>query len=152
MKIQFRVTAAAVAALIALSGCESPPTKQEVGTVTGAVVGGLLGAQVGGGAGRDVAIIVGTIGGAFLGSAVGKSMDENDRMRTAHALETSPTGRSTTWRNPDTGRTYSVVPDRTYESAGRPCREFTTQVVIEGRAETMKGTACRQPDGNWRMP
>lgn len=29
------------------------------------------------------------------------------------------------------------------------CREYTKDVTIAGRTETIYGTACRQPDGSW---
>jgi hypothetical protein len=34
---------------------------------------------------------------------------------------------------------------------GGPCREFQQQIVIEGRHQLAHGTACRQPDGSWRI-
>jgi surface antigen len=77
-------------------------------------------------------------------------MDEKDRIKAAQALETAPTGAPTSWRNPDTGAAYTVTPTRTYQEAGAPCRDFTTKAVIEGKEETVKGTACRQPDGSWK--
>ncbi len=142
-----------VAALLATSliSCSSPATKQDVGTVTGGVLGGVLGAQVGKGTGRDVAIIAGTLAGAYLGSMVGKSMDETDRLKTAHAIEYNPSGQSSSWRNPDTGNDYTVTPTRTYQTAEGPCRDFTTKAVIDGKNESIRGKACRQPDGTWKM-
>ncbi|HRJ61898.1 MAG TPA: hypothetical protein PKZ97_13080 [Azospirillaceae bacterium] len=35
--------------------------------------------------------------------------------------------------------------DRTY------CREYTTQTTIAGKRQQTYGTACRQPDGSWRI-
>ncbi|MEM7299065.1 MAG: RT0821/Lpp0805 family surface protein, partial [Bacteroidota bacterium] len=56
------------------------------------------------------------------------------------------------WKNPETGVDYTVTPTRTYESDyGRPCREFSTEAVIDGRREVVYGTACREPDGSWRV-
>ena len=55
------------AAALAISGCESPPTKEQVGTVGGAVLGGVVGSTIGGGTGRTVAIVVGTIAGGMIG-------------------------------------------------------------------------------------
>ncbi len=133
-----------------LAACETQPTKEQVGAVTGAVVGGVLGAQVGEGRGRTAAIIAGTLAGAYLGSRIGKSMDEKDRKKVAQSLETAPTGSTTSWRNPDTGSTYTVTPTRTYTAAPGPCRDFTTRAVIDGREEVVNGTACRQPDGSWK--
>lgn len=31
------------------------------------------------------------------------------------------------------------------------CRDFSTPVVVNGRAERAHGTACLQPDGSWRI-
>ena len=134
----------------ALVACETQPTKEQMGTVAGGVLGGVLGAQMGEGRGRTAAIVVGTLAGAYLGSRVGKSMDEKDREKAAQALETAPTGSTTSWRNPDTGSTYTVTPTRTYTSASGPCRDFTTRAVIDGREEVVQGTACRQSDGSWK--
>ena len=31
------------------------------------------------------------------------------------------------------------------------CREYTSTTTIAGQPQTMVGTACRQPDGTWRI-
>jgi surface antigen len=142
--------AVVVAAALAVAACESPPTKQDVGGVSGAVIGGVVGSTIGGGTGRTVAIVAGTIAGAMLGNHIGKRMDEADRMKAAQALENAPTGQQTTWRNPDSGAQYTVVPTRTYEAGGTPCRDFTVNATVEGKPETVKGKACRQADGTWQ--
>jgi surface antigen len=138
-----------LAATIALGGCQEVRNEQ-VGYGVGGVLGGLLGAQVGGGRGQLAATAAGALLGAYLGGNVGRTMDEVDRRRAHHTLEGNPTGQPTTWRNPDSGNTYEVTPTRTYQDSGRPCREYTTEAVIDGRRETLRGTACREPDGSWR--
>lgn len=137
-------------AIALLAGCQSV-TKQDIGMVTGGVLGGALGSQVGGGTGTTVAIVAGTLLGAAIGGSIGRSMDEQDRMRTARALEYSPTGQPTSWRNPDNGYQYTVTPTQTYDTNSGVCRDFTTVGVIDGQRETVKGKACRQPDGTWKM-
>ncbi|HVB47217.1 MAG TPA: RT0821/Lpp0805 family surface protein [Burkholderiales bacterium] len=134
----------------ALAACETQPVKEQMGTVAGGVPGGVLGATVGEGRGRTAAIVGGTLAGAYLGSRVGKSMDKKDSEKAAQTLETSPTASTTSWRNPYTGRTYTVTPTRTYTSATGPCRDFTTRAVIDGHDELVQDTACRQPDGSWK--
>lgn len=148
-KPRFLVLVAAGALL--LSGCSPQPTQQEQGMVIGGILGGVIGSQVGGGRGRTVATIVGTLAGATIGGAVGRSMDEADRLKTAHALESVRTGVPSAWRNPDTGNQYTVTPTRTYESAQGPCREYIVDAMVGGRPEKVYGTACRQPDGSWRV-
>ncbi|PLX61224.1 RT0821/Lpp0805 family surface protein [Sedimenticola selenatireducens] len=135
--------------LFLLTGCENL-SKRDTGTVLGGIAGGILGNQVGGGSGRTAAIIVGTLAGAYIGGSIGQQMDDNDRYRSQQALESNPINRTSSWRNPDSGNSYQVTPTRTYETTSGPCREYTTEAVIDGRTETVYGTACRQPDGTWQ--
>lgn len=36
-------------------------------------------------------------------------------------------------------------------SDGRYCREYQAQVIVNGAPQQSYGTACRQPDGSWRV-
>jgi surface antigen len=140
---------ASLAALL-LGACESNPSKEDVGMVSGAVLGGVIGHQIGGGSGNTIATIGGAALGAYAGSRIGRSMDREDQRKAAQALETSPDQRASSWRNPNTGQSYSVTPKRTYEGADGPCRDFETTTELDGRKETVRGTACRQADGSWK--
>jgi surface antigen len=136
---------------LAMLGCTAPATQEQSGMVIGGLLGGLLGSQAGLCHGRTAAIILGTVVGSNIGGNVGRSMDETDRLKTAHALETVRTGVPSRWVNPDTRNQYTVVPTRTYDTAsGGPCREYTVDAVIGGKREKVVGTACRQADGSWR--
>jgi surface antigen len=150
--------AAGVMLSLTLVGCANSDDgpKQTVGALAGAGAGGLLGAQVGKGGTRLAATAAGTLLGAFLGSEVGRSLDRADAMYASRAeyqaLEYTPSGSSTPWRNPDTGHYGSVTPVETYETAsGTYCREFQHQAQIGGRTRDVYGTACRTPDGQWQM-
>jgi surface antigen len=136
------------AGALALGGCQT--TNEQQGQVIGAIAGGLLGNQVGGGSGRTAATIAGTILGGFIGGNIGRQMDDGDRYQAARALESTPTYESASWQNPDSGNRYSVTPTRTYYADSSPCREYTTEAWIDGRKETIYGTACRQSDGSWQ--
>ena len=136
-----------LAVSLALGGCNV--TKQRTGQVVGAVAGGALGARFGQGTGKTAATIAGTMVGAYLGGYVGRQMDENDRRYAYRALEYNRSYETTSWSNPDTGYDYAVTPTRTYKTAGGPCREYTTAAYIDGRRETVHGTACRESDGRW---
>ncbi|WP_138379177.1 RT0821/Lpp0805 family surface protein [Luteithermobacter gelatinilyticus] len=149
------MTAGLIAALsLSLAACES---KQQSGAAIGAVVGGLLGNSVGGdGGGKAFAIAVGAMAGAVVGSEIGKSLDEADRLRmrqTAQtALETGRSGEQVTWHNPDSGNYGSVTPQPAYEpEPGKYCREYQQTITVGGKTETAYGTACRQPDGTWKI-
>lgn len=129
-------------------------TKRGTGTVVGAGLGALLGSQFGKGGGQLFAVAAGAIAGGLIGGAIGEQMDEHDKLmaeRSAQkALENSPSGKSVSWKNPDTNHRGSVTPTRTYQNKqGSYCREYTQEVTIGGETQKAYGTACRQPDGQW---
>lgn len=124
-------------------------TREQTGQVLGGVAGAAAGSQVGGGSGRTVATIGGALIGAFVGGQIGNRMDQKDHQQTGFALENSATGENTQWVNPDTGYRYNIQPTNTYQAASGPCRDYTMNAVIDGRNETINGTACRQSDGTW---
>ena len=145
-------------AIVFLAACaeyEGKP-KQTVGTLLGAGLGALAGSQIGGGKGQLAAVAVGALAGAWLGGEAGKSLDKADQAyaeRTAkNTLESTPTGQTSKWHNPDSGNAGSYTPTRTYQTAsGQDCREFESDVVIDGKTETTSGTACRSADGTWKI-
>lgn len=139
-----------------LSACATSvyqtPNKQTQGAVAGGVIGGVLGSTIGDGRGSVWAAAAGTLIGALAGAHVGRQLDDLDRYRTGQTLETTRTGYSREWVNPDSGTEYSVTPTRTYESGhGTPCREFVMDAYVGGKSEQVYGTACRQADGSWKM-
>lgn len=149
---KFSLRAITLAGALATAGCASTAGQSEqAGMIIGGILGGALGHQVGEGQGKTAATIIGTLAGASIGGSVGRSMDRVDRMYTAQALENVRTGVPSSWRNPDTGNRYTVVPTQTYMTADGPCREYTIDAYIGGRMEKVYGTACRQPDGSWRV-
>lgn len=149
MKTSTRCAAAVLS--LALAGCATQGDQEKAGMVIGGVLGGVVGSQVGHGSGRTAATIIGAMAGMAIGGAVGRSMDEQDRRKTAHTLETVRSGVHSRWRNPDSGNEYTVTPTRTYQTGTGPCREYTVDGVIGGKRETLVGNACRQADGSWRV-
>ncbi len=70
---------------------------------------------------------------------------------TQTTLESVPIGTESRWNNPESGHSGTVTPTRTFQRpSGQYCREFTQVVVLAGRREENKGTACREADGTWR--
>jgi surface antigen len=143
------------AAAAMLAACDqSGPNKQDTGLVVGAVAGGLLGNTVGKGTGKVLATATGAVIGGIVGSEIGRSLDDRDRMAAQEAerraLETGQSGVAMPWRNPDSGRHGMVVPSRPYRVGAQDCRDYTHTIYIDGQPQTMRGTACRNPDGSWR--
>jgi len=148
---------AAVIALIAVlvAGCatvqENPKTT--VGALGGGALGGLIAAAAGG---SGAAIAASVVGGMLLGGLAGNLLDERDKRLAAEAaqkaLEATPTGNSVAWNNPDSGHSGTITPTKTYQaSSGSYCREYQTIVIVNGKEEKGYGTACRQPDGSWKL-
>ncbi len=151
--LRFKFIATISACSVLIVACTTTPTatqKEQAGMVMGGVLGGALGSQIGGGEGRTAAIILGTIAGAAIGGSVGKSMADVDRLKTVEALESTKTGNSARWKNPDSGNEYVVMPERTYNTSSGPCRDYVINAVVSGKKEKINGTACRQPDGSWQ--
>jgi surface antigen len=149
------VAALGIVGMLAACANDSGP-KQNVGTVLGGVGGAVAGAQFGKGSGQLVGVAAGTLIGALLGSEVGKSLDKADRSymdrANQRALETSPSGTQVSWRNPDSGNAGTIVPQPAYQAAsGEYCREFQQTIQVGGESKQGYGTACRQPDGSWKI-
>ncbi len=145
-----------LASAVLLSGCSKDNPNQTMGTLIGGAGGAAVGSLFGKGSGQLVGVAVGTLAGAYLGSQIGKDMDEKDKQQAAataqHNLETAKTGQSSSWHNPDTGHSGTVTPTKTYQkSSGEYCREYQQTVTVGGKTENAYGTACRQPDGFWKV-
>jgi len=144
------IVAPLLAAAMLVSACE---TKEQQGTVAGAVVGAGVGSLFGSGSGRVWAIAGGAVAGAFIGNRVGKSMDDRDRREAAAAqkqAETAPVGEQIAWNNPDSGNsgTVEVVQEGT-DADGNNCRQFKHTVTAGGETQTKTGVACKRADGKW---
>lgn len=119
--------------------------------ILGGTGGAVAGAQFGQGTGKLAATAGGALLGVLLGTEVGASLDAADAACAQQTLEVVETGQPVVWRNPDAGAQYTMVPTRTYETSGTYCREYTTRALLGSRSQEAFGTACRQPDGSWRI-
>ena len=149
---RFSLSLALVAAL-GVAACGPDVTNQDTGTVVGAIAGGVIGNQFGKGGGRVASTLAGAVVGGIVGNEIGRSLDERDRelARQAEydAWERGDARKPVSWRNPNNGRYGEVVPGAPYRRTGLDCRDYTHTVYIDRRPRTMRGTACRNPDGTW---
>lgn len=127
--------------------------KATLGGMLGATSGGLIAAAAGGG---TAGIIGGVLLGGLVGGAIGNHLDQKDKelaQQTAQrSFENANTGQSSEWRNPDSGNSGSITPTKTYQgSGGQYCREYQQEITIGGEKQQSYGTACRQPDGSWKI-
>jgi surface antigen len=148
---------ALLATAVLVAGCQNGQdefgAKTGLGAALGAAGGGLLAAAAGGG---GTGIAAGVLLGGLAGGALGSTLDAQDRRLAAQnsqqALETVSSGTTTTWHNPDSGHSGTLTPTRTYQnSSGQYCREYQQTITVGGKQEQSFGTACREPDGAWKI-
>jgi surface antigen len=157
--MMLRRVVSAVLAVALLAGCASSGggggiTKEQGGTVLGALGGAAAGAALGDG--EWWAIGAGALVGGLVGNRVGNYLDERDQQQaysTAHyALDHNQDGQTSTWSNPQNNTGGYTTPTDTYQTAsGGTCRTYETGVSAGGQDQSGTGTACRQPDGTWKL-
>lgn len=136
-----------------LAACGGETTsKQSLGSVAGTLTGGLIGSSKGDAKAPSPGAE--PLLAAWAGSALGARLDDNDRRLAAEAeyqaLENAAAGAARDWRNPANGHRGSVTPGAAYSVNQYTCRDYVDQITIDGKSETVRATACRQPDGSWR--
>ncbi len=123
--------------------------------VAPSIDGTVAGGQFGHGSGKRGATALGSLLGAFVGHDMGASLDRADQIaaeRAEQAAYGAPLGQAIAWNNPESGHSGTITPLRDgADSEGHYCREFQQTVSIGGNSEQAQGTACRQPDGSWRL-
>ncbi len=155
--MKFRRLAMIVALPLIVAACANVGGPKQIGGgLLGGGLGALAGSQIGSGRGQLAAVAIGTLLGAFIGGEAGKSLDRADLLfaeqTMQRGLETTRSGSTSSWANPDNGNSGTFTPTRTFQTAdGRYCREFQGSVTIGGKTEQAYGNACRRPDGSWQI-
>ena len=134
--------------LFLLSSCMMA-NKAQMGGAGGAAGGALLGQAIG----HDTeSTLLGAAIGGMLGYVIGNEMDKYDRQMLNRAYESTPSGQTSTWVNPDHGNQYTVTPQQAYTGPNnQQCRKAKILAVIDGRTETTHTTACRDMNGQWQL-
>jgi len=148
MQATARVAAGVLALSLSLGACAGPPGPMtDTGAVLGAITGGLIGANRG-----PATAVAGALIGGLIGGSIGNALDEEDR-RIAYAaeldaLERGGPGAPMSWRGPHAYGTIVAGPPYPYAAYQR-CREYSHTIYIQGRPQSARGIACRNPDGTW---
>ena len=130
--------------------------KEQIGALTGMVAGGAIANDLAHGSkNKGAYTVLGAFIGGVVGQNIGSQLDALDRQMALaaqnRALEYNQSDTPTRWVNPDSGNSGSFTPTRTYQLSGKYCREYTQKIIIGGQKQTGYGTACRQPDGSWKL-
>jgi len=125
--------------------------------VLGSLIGGAAGVGIAAAAGGGTGAMLGAgLGGMLIGGLIGNRLDARDKRMASEAaqraFESNRAGQATVWRNPDSGNSGTITPTRTTQLAnGQYCREYKQTIVVGGEQNQAYGTACRQPDGTWKI-
>lgn len=108
------------------------------------------------------ALLVGLGGSYFLADyRVGQELARIESYRLAdqqaeqaalfQALEKRVSGQTVAWENPDSGRSGSITPVRTFKNRqGQWCREYAASEALGTDLAKRRAIACRQPEGVWK--
>lgn len=132
--------------MVSLVSCTGQYNKGESGAVMGAAGGAVVGQAIGG---SLEATLIGVAVGTMIGYIVGNEMDKYDRQQLNYAYEGGISGQERSWRNPDSGNSYTVTPQPAVQGSSGPCRKAEIQAIIDGKQETTYSTACRDSSGRW---
>jgi surface antigen len=138
--------------VLLIAGCSAGGPSVTTGAIPGANPQTVLESPVGVGSGEPT---VGAVEGGLMGAEVGQSLNDADRaiaLKSEYeALEYGRAGVPTTWRGKSGDNRGEIRVGATYQVNRLDCREYTHNVWIGGRPRVVKGTACREPDGVWRV-
>ena len=150
-----KALAIGVLGVLGLAACSTNNSGIVTGTIADRPAGANPGVVIDSPVGTGSTVPVGAIEGALSGADVGQSLTERDReialSAEYEALEYGRPGQTTRWRNRKSGNRGEISVGSTYQVNRLDCREYTHTVSISGRNRVVKGTACRQPDGVWRV-
>ena len=127
--------------------------RELIGAVLGGAAGAVIGSRIGERDERFITTVGGAVIGAVVGGAIGKSMDDADQACAAQALEYANFKQSVRWQNKARGSWYTMTPIGLVpaDGKGHECRRYSMLTEGGGQKQTTQGTACRQPDGSWRL-
>lgn len=121
----------------------------------GAVAGGLVGYYT---FGRGWGHYLYTAGGAAVGGMLGwytaqklsKSDVKKADLTAIEALAQAPDQKPLDWNNEETGNSGEFIAVNNYRlDDGTSCRDFISQVNVQGRKAETRGTACLAASGEW---
>lgn len=91
----------------------------------------------------------------LVNNEFGNALDPSDRRAAedaqTRALRSRGLGAAVAWQNDRTGRSGQVRPGPIYTVNDTKCREFTHEMVLQGRTLQARGTACESGRGDWTV-
>lgn len=100
---------------------------------------------------NDTGVLSG-LGNGLLGQNILQLSGEDRRKALEaeyRALEYSAAGKAVQWKASVGSASGEVVAAQPYQVGSQNCRQYTHNFDINGAPQTVRGTACRNPDGSW---
>ncbi|MEP1931233.1 MAG: RT0821/Lpp0805 family surface protein [Roseibium sp.] len=139
-------SATCLLAAVLLGGCSLASGQNGLGS-WGSSFGDPTGSVAGSEANAAISVLV--------NNEFGDALDELDRRAAENAqtraLNSRGVGVSVAWQNERTGRSGQVRPGPVYSVNETSCREFTHEMVLQGRTLQARGTACETARGKWQV-
>jgi len=96
-------------------------------------------------------LLVSTRTGREAALAIEQAMDATDIFKLGNVLALTSSVAAQAWRNPHSGREFTVTPMRGFAGDQGMCREFSVDVSASAGIERMSGAACQGADQRWRV-
>ncbi|MFK4824079.1 hypothetical protein ACI0FM_04675 [Paenochrobactrum sp. BZR 588] len=96
--------------------------------------------------------VLSELGNGLLGSNALKLAGEDRRKALEaeyRALEYSAAGKAVQWKASFASASGEVVAAQAYQVGSQNCRQYTHSFNMDGVPQTVRGTACRNPNGSW---
>lgn len=101
---------------------------------------------------QDAGVLTEAVADGLIGGDISKNMDDMDRMKMNRALENHSVGEPICWLTSHSGAFYHDTPVKNMSvQCNSYCHAHSTTAMVAGKKQQIYGTACRQPDGSWRM-
>ncbi|GAA0591418.1 hypothetical protein GCM10008943_03050 [Paenochrobactrum glaciei] len=96
--------------------------------------------------------VLSELGNGLLGSNALQLAGEDRRKALEaeyRALEYSAAGKAVSWKAAGASASGEVVAAQPYQVGSQNCRQYTHSFNMNGVPQTVRGTACRNPNGSW---
>lgn len=127
-----------VISLAAVSGCVTSGVERAASALPGVSEG------------RVASSIIAEMNGGLV---AGVDLSQAERRQALEAeyraLERTPVGQPVRWRNSGGNKSGEVTAAQPYRVGSQDCRQYTHALLMDGQPRSLRGTACRNPDGSW---
>lgn len=87
------------------------------------------------------------------GLVAGAELNQGERRQALEAeyraLEYTPAGQAVRWRTTGGDKSGEVTAAQPYRVGSQDCRQYAHALMLGSQVRSLRGTACRNPNGSW---